>query len=156
MLPMPAESLYSLGQVAAMVGASVLRVRNLSTTVAYGLAPSAQVGTGRGSRRLFTFRDVQRIYIADSLFQLGYAPAEVGAALAQVRARNLTGNWVLIRDSAGWYVSLDSVIRHPRPGYFELSIRLVLDSLNRRIAELEAQGTAPSRNPKRPNRKGTK
>lgn len=153
---MPAESLYSLGQVAAMVDASVLRVRNLSTTGVYGLAPSAQIGSGRGSRRLFTFRDAQRIYIADSLFQLGYAPTEIGAALAQVRARNLTGNWALIRDSAGWHVSLDTAIRHPQPGYFELSIRLILDCLNRRIAELEASSSAPARKPKLRNPKGTK
>jgi hypothetical protein len=79
------NELYSTKQVAAMLEIPVWRVKNFSEGKAFRLPPSIQVGTGRGSRRLYDWKDVCRIAIADKLTMIGFTPKAVGMVIEETR-----------------------------------------------------------------------
>ena len=75
------QQLYGTSQVARILDIPDWRVKNFSEGEAYRLPPSIQVGSGRGSRRLYTFEDVFRIAVADYLVKFGFTPEAVGRAI---------------------------------------------------------------------------
>jgi hypothetical protein len=110
------SKLYGTKQVAEMLGLPVWRVKNFSEGKAFRLPPSAQLGTGHGSRRLYDWKDVCRIAIADKLTTLGFTPETVGAAIREIpdsklQARTLEGDglkdsFVLVRrPGSEWQVA---------------------------------------------------
>ena len=80
----PKPELYGTRQVATILGIPEWRVKNFTEGEAYGLSPSIQVGSGRGSRRLYGREDIFRIGLADTLVKFGFAPDAVGEAVREV------------------------------------------------------------------------
>jgi hypothetical protein len=78
------SELYGTSQVAEILGIPEWRVKNFSEGVAYRLPPTHQVGTGRGSRRLYGWEDIFRIALADHLVACGFTPEAVGRAVREV------------------------------------------------------------------------
>lgn len=169
---MPTNSLYSLGQVAAVLSAPILRIRNLSVTASYGLTPAAHVGTGRGSRRLFAFRDVLALAVADALYETGWTPQEIGRALAAIRPGDYRSagsepespaRVYLIRERGAWSTAEQGDIAHStlaataaRGPVFAMGLTGHWEAVVQRLTELEADGAMPNRKPKLRNAKGAK
>src|SRR5438128_2575524 len=78
------RELYSTKQVAEILGIPEWRVKNFSEGAAYRLPPALQVGTGRGSRRLYGWEDIFRLGIANRLVNFGFTPESVGAAIREI------------------------------------------------------------------------
>jgi len=78
------RELYSTKQVAEILGLPEWRVKNFSEGAAYRLPPALQVGTGRGSRRLYGWVDTFRLGIANQLVEFGFTPESVGEAVREV------------------------------------------------------------------------
>jgi len=76
--------LYGTRQVAAILDIPEWRVKNFSEGEAYRLPPSVRVGSGRGSRRLYSWEDIFRIGLADRLVRFGFTPEAVGQAVREV------------------------------------------------------------------------
>lgn len=90
------ERLFGTREVALIVGCPEWRVKNFAQP-AYGLPPSQILGGGgRGSRRLYNYRDVKRVCIADALVRCGFAPEAVGAGVREVPQSMLDGRYDIL------------------------------------------------------------
>src|SRR5215467_6344033 len=78
------EKLYGTKQVAEILGIPDWRVKNFTEGDAYRLPKPQLVGSGRGSRRLYTLIDVGRIAIADALVNCGFSPEAIGEAIQEI------------------------------------------------------------------------
>jgi hypothetical protein len=78
------QALYGTKQVAKFLGIPEWRVKNFSEGGAYGLPPSQTLGTGRGSRRLYTVNRILRLAIANELVVYGFTPETVGRAVGEI------------------------------------------------------------------------
>lgn len=76
--------LYGTKEVAKILGIPEWRVKNFSEGAAYRLPPAHQVGSGRGSRRLYGWSDIFRLGIANRLVDFGFTPETVGSALREI------------------------------------------------------------------------
>jgi hypothetical protein len=76
--------LYGTKQVSEILGIPEWRVKNFSEGAAYGLPPALQVGSGRGSRRLYGWGDIFRIAIAEHLVACGFTAEAVGGAIREI------------------------------------------------------------------------
>ena len=79
-----ASELYGTKEVAAILGIPEWRVKNFSEGAAYRLPPAHQVGSGRGSRRLYGWEDIFRLGIANRLVNFGFTPESVGTAIREI------------------------------------------------------------------------
>lgn len=86
--------LYGTADVALKIGIPEWRVKNFIEGKAYGLSPSHQVGTGRGSRKLYTDQDVLLIAVAYHLVKSGFTPEAVGQALKAMSKAGLIASIV--------------------------------------------------------------
>lgn len=84
------EKLYGTKQVAEILGIPDWRVKNFTEGEAYRLPKPQLVGTGRGSRRLYTITDVCRIAIANQLVECGFSPEAIGDAIEEIPRSMLT------------------------------------------------------------------
>lgn len=75
---------YGTKQVANILGVPEWRVKNFIEGEAYKLAASHQLGTGRGSRRVYTEANICRLGIALELVNCGFAPEAVGRAVREI------------------------------------------------------------------------
>ena len=113
------QSLYGTKQVADILQVPEWRVKNFSQGEAYRLPPSIQLGRGRGSRRLYDWKDVCRIAIANNMTNLGLAPEAVGKAIKEIPESKLveskwtSGNSLaLVRTTTDdWYVEKASEVK---------------------------------------------
>lgn len=94
------EKLYTAGEVARVLDVDLWRVKNFRQGNAYNLVPTLEVGTGRGSRKLYSFDDLLRLAIAHELAEFGFTPQAVGLALRVVRKSDLTA-WSTVLANAG-------------------------------------------------------
>ena len=78
------EKLFGTKQVAELLQIPDWRVKNFSEGGAYRLPPSQTIGSGRGSRRLYSQADIARVAIANQLVNFGFSPEAVGDALGEV------------------------------------------------------------------------
>jgi len=78
------QALYGTKRVAEFLGIPEWRVKNFSEGGAYGLRPSQTLGTGRGSRRLYSVNDILRLAIANELVVYGFTPQTVGRAVREI------------------------------------------------------------------------
>src|SRR5215472_1763436 len=76
--------LYGTKEVAKILGIPEWRVKNFSEGAAYRLPPAQQVGSGRGSRRLYGWSDIFRLGIANRLVNFGFTPETVGNAIREI------------------------------------------------------------------------
>jgi DNA-binding transcriptional MerR regulator len=86
------KDLHTTGEVAQILGIKEQRVKNYSDIEDYGIRP-LHVGSGRGSRRLYSMDDVCRIAIAEELAKCGFTPNAIGKALGEIRASELQPDW---------------------------------------------------------------
>jgi len=84
------EKLYGTKQVAEILGIPDWRVKNFTEGEAYRLPKPQLVGTGRGSRRLYTITDICRIAIANQLVECGFSPEAIGDAIEEIPRSMLT------------------------------------------------------------------
>jgi len=76
--------LFGTKQAAQILGVPDWRIKNFSEGTAYRLPPSVQVGSGRGSRRLYSVSDLYRMAIANELVLCGFTPEAIGGAMHAV------------------------------------------------------------------------
>ena len=76
--------LYGTAEVATKLGIPEWRVKNFSEGKVYGLPPSFHVGSGRGSRRLYTDKDVVRLAVAYDLLKCGFTSKTIGLAIQAI------------------------------------------------------------------------
>jgi DNA-binding transcriptional MerR regulator len=86
-----AKKLYTTTEVAQILGVDTWRIKNFTEGGAYGLPPSMQAGRGRGSRRLYDWRDIRRILIAQHLVWCGFTPESIGRAIEEIPRSKLVG-----------------------------------------------------------------
>jgi DNA-binding transcriptional MerR regulator len=84
------EKLYGTKQVAEILGIPDWRVKNFTEGEAYRLPKPQLVGTGRGSRRLYTITDICRIAIANQLVECGFSSEAIGDAIEEIPRSTLT------------------------------------------------------------------
>ena len=78
------SELYGTSEVARILRMPEWRVKNFTEGAAYRLPPALRVGSGRGSRRLYSWQDIFRLGIADELVKFGFTPESVGAAIREI------------------------------------------------------------------------
>lgn len=82
--PPAAQDLFGTKQVAQILRLPEWRVQSFVEGGRYRMFPTAQVGSGRGSRRLFSSGDVFNIGVANKLVEHGFNPEAVGEALGKI------------------------------------------------------------------------
>lgn len=75
---------FSTGEVAEILNIPIRRLQNFLDTPGYRLSPEGQIGTGRGSRRMFSTEDIYRTALAGRMVSDGFAPQFVGSVLSQL------------------------------------------------------------------------
>ena len=76
--------LYGTKEVARILNIHEWRVKNFTEGGAYGLPPTVKVGSGRGSRRLYTEIDLVRFGMAAELVNNGFTPETVGRGIREI------------------------------------------------------------------------
>ena len=82
---------YGTGEVAAILGTEIWRVQKYLDSPKYGLSPSGSLGSGRGSRRVFSLQDIYRLGVAEHLVRNGFSYKFVSEALQQIEDEDLLG-----------------------------------------------------------------
>src|SRR5215470_3930259 len=83
------RELYGTKEVALILGIPEWRVKNFTEGAAYRLPAAHQVGSGKGSRRLYGWSDIFRLGIAVRLVNFGFTPVTAGAAIVEIPASTL-------------------------------------------------------------------
>ena len=84
------QELYGTKEVARILGIPDWRVKNFTEGAAYRLPPAHQIGSGKGSRRLYGWEDIFRIGLAQHLVDVGFTAEAVGQAVREVPESVLT------------------------------------------------------------------
>lgn len=82
---------FGTGDVAWILKAEFWRIQKYVDSPKYPISPSGRLGSGRGSRRVFTDTDVFRFGIADRLVRDGHSYKFVSKALQQLKDEDLLG-----------------------------------------------------------------
>lgn len=80
---------YSTGQVAEVLEIPIWRLQKFLDVKSYPLSPTGKLGSGKGSRRMFSLQDVYRIAVTVWLIEDGFSPKWVVQALQFVDDRDL-------------------------------------------------------------------
>jgi DNA-binding transcriptional MerR regulator len=75
---------YGTGDAAEILGIPIWRLQKYLDSGQYNLSPTGKLGSGRGSRRVFTREDLHRIALANWLVKDGFAPQFVGSVVQQL------------------------------------------------------------------------
>lgn len=79
---------FGTGDVAEILGVPIWRIQSYLDRPSYRLKPEGQLGTGRGSRRVFSAEDVCRIAVAAQMVLDGFSTTFVGEILQQIDDRD--------------------------------------------------------------------
>jgi DNA-binding transcriptional MerR regulator len=83
---------FGTGDVARLLGTEIWRVQKYLDSPKYRITPTTSgLGSGKGSRRVFTDADIYRLGIAEHLVQNGFSYKFVSAALQQLEDEDLLG-----------------------------------------------------------------
>lgn len=83
---------FGTGEVARILGTEIWRVQKYLDSPKYRITPSTSgLGSGKGSRRVFTDVDVYRLGIAEHLVRNGFSYKFVSEALQQFDDKDLLG-----------------------------------------------------------------
>jgi DNA-binding transcriptional MerR regulator len=126
---------FGTGKAAQILGISIRRLQGYVESPQYQLHPSEQLGTGRGSRRVFYEEDIYRLGIAEHLVRDGFSYKLVSKALQQMADDDLLGPF----DSEGQEIDRVYVLVG---GEENLQVQPV--RRNRTIADLAKQFKSPS------------
>jgi hypothetical protein len=88
--PAPEIPAFGTGEVAQMLGLPIWRLQKFLDSPQYNLSPEGQLGSGHGSRRVFTSDDIFRIAIAARMVQDGFAAKFVGSILELIEDLDLS------------------------------------------------------------------
>lgn len=150
----PTAETFGTGEVAEVVDIPVWRLQKFLDSPQYQLSAEGKLGTGAGSRRVFTREDVCRIAIAKHLVQDGFAAKFVGSLLQQIEDSDFyeghdeKGNETspprllgLVRETSGPRLKLFPGNRPPRLGekdspYYLLNLNEVFAAVHEGIQRL--------------------
>jgi hypothetical protein len=80
----PSVPAFGTGEAAEILGIPIWRLQKFVDSRQYNLSPEGKLGSGRGSRRVFTREDLHRIALASWLVRDGFAPQFVGSVVEQL------------------------------------------------------------------------
>jgi hypothetical protein len=153
--PAPQIPAFGTGEVAQILGLPIWRVQKFLDSPQYNLSPEGKLGSGQGSRRVFTSDDIVRIAIAVRMVQDGFAAKFVGSILEEIEDYDLSwkhdqeGKEVpppailgLTRGEKRTIVKLFDSRRPPRLGekdspYYLLNLDEVKEEVDKRIAKMK-------------------
>jgi DNA-binding transcriptional MerR regulator len=75
---------YGTGEASEVLGIPIWRIQKFMDSRQYNLSPGGKLGSGRGSRRVFTREDLHRIALANWLVKDGFATQFVGSVVQQL------------------------------------------------------------------------
>ena len=88
-VPLPT---FGTGEVARILGVDIWRIQSYLDSPKYRISPTGQqLGTGRGSRRVFMEEDVYRLGVAEHLVRDGFSYKFVSNALQRLDDKDLLG-----------------------------------------------------------------
>jgi DNA-binding transcriptional MerR regulator len=103
----PGELLtFGTGDVAKILAVPIWRIQSYIDSPKYRLSPSGRLGSGSGSRRVFSTEDVYRIGIADYLVRVGFVYKFVAKIVQMLDEEDLFGSF----NSEGQEIHLPYVI----------------------------------------------
>src|SRR5438132_10376336 len=82
---------FGTGAVAQILGISMRRLQGYLESPKYEISPTKQLGTGRGSRRVFYEEDIYRLGVAEHLVRDGFSYKFVSNSLQQLDDKELLG-----------------------------------------------------------------
>lgn len=82
---------FGTGEVARILGTEIWRVQKYLDSPKYRISPAGKLGSGRGSRRVFTDTDVYRLGIAEHLVRNGFSYKFISKALQQLEDDDILG-----------------------------------------------------------------
>lgn len=80
----PSIPTFGTGEAAEILGIPIWRLQKFVDSRQYNLSPEGKLGSGRGSRRVFTREDLHRIALANWLVKDGFAPQFIGSVVQQL------------------------------------------------------------------------
>jgi DNA-binding transcriptional MerR regulator len=75
---------FGTGEAAEILGIPIWRLQKFLDSRQYNLSPEGKLGSGRGSRRVFSQEDLHRIALANWLVKDGFAPQFIGSVVQQL------------------------------------------------------------------------
>lgn len=153
--PAPEIATFGTGEVAQILGLPIWRVQKFLDSPQYNLSPEWQLGSGPGSRRVFTRDDIVRIAITVQMLQDGFAVKSVGSILEGIEdydlswSRDQEGNYAppsdlltLKRSENGPVPKLCDSARPPKLGekdspYYVLNLDEIRREVDKGIAKLK-------------------
>jgi DNA-binding transcriptional MerR regulator len=75
---------FGTGDAAEILGIPIWRLQKFLDSRQYNLSPEGKLGSGRGSRRVFSQEDLHRIALANWLVKDGFAPQFVGSVVERL------------------------------------------------------------------------
>jgi hypothetical protein len=75
---------FGTGEAAELLGIPIWRLQKFLDSRAYNLSPAGKLGSGRGSRRMFSQEDLHRVALASWLIRDGFAPQFVGSVVERL------------------------------------------------------------------------
>jgi len=79
---------FSSGEAAEVLKMPIWRLQKFLDLESYPLWPTAQLGRGKGKRRMFSKEDLYRVAIADFLLKDGFTPKVVAEVLQMIEDRD--------------------------------------------------------------------
>jgi hypothetical protein len=152
--PAPEVPAFGTGQVAEILGLPIWRVQKFLDSPRYNLSPEGQLGTGHGSRRVYTRDDILRIAIAARMVEDGFTASLVGSTLGQFEdsdfyeSHDQDGNELppfdlltLRRADEKPVLKLFASARPPKLGekdspYYILNLGEIIEEIDKRIARI--------------------
>lgn len=93
-----ARQVFQAGDIARLIGIPERRLAKFMESSGYGLQPSVRASPGRkGTPRLYSQTDVQRIALAWWLYQVGLRPSRIGSLLRTKGVVAVLDNWSSVR-----------------------------------------------------------
>jgi hypothetical protein len=146
---------FPAGEVAEILGVPMWRLQKFIDSPQYKFSPQGKLGTGQGSRRVFTREDIYRVGIAARLVADGFAAKFVGSILEQFEdydfneSRDREGTVLpspsllgLVRGASGPKLKFFGNERPPKLGekdspYYVLNIDEITGEIAKRIERMK-------------------
>jgi MerR HTH family regulatory protein len=139
---------FSTGEAAEVLKMPIWRLQKFLDLKSYPLWPTAQLGRGKGKRRMFSKEDLYRVAIADFLLKDGFTPKVVAEVLQMIEDRNFINYDEKGEATLGFYILRESVTRTrsfrlfrpdrsrpPKDAYYALDFGLPMGEVETGIRE---------------------
>jgi hypothetical protein len=139
--PLPVH-IFRAGDLTRILGMERWRLEKFLTGKQYQLSPSGQIGSGKGSWRLFSHQDIYRLGIANWMVRDGFSAKFVSFVLREIEDSDLldvdqNGETIvsdqgIFRSDTGSRVGFISSGAKEQP-YYVLPLRQLIADIDRRI-----------------------